>query len=180
MSTVILRQWGDSDLEPYTEMNGDPEVMRHFPAPLTRAEAIESFARARRGIDERGWGVWAIEVDGSFAGAAGLAIPRADLPCMPCVEILWRLRSEYWGRGIAYAAASQALRYGFLVLRLAEIVSFTVPANVRSIRLMERLGMVRDLDGDFDHPALPVDSPLRRHVLYRKSAEAAAAAVDHS
>jgi len=53
---------------------------------------------------------------------------------------------------------------------LKEIVSFTIPANLRSIAVMERLGMTRDLDGDFDHPNVPRGHPHRRHVLYRIAA----------
>lgn len=87
---------------------------------------------------------------------------------MPCTEILWRLRREFWGRGVARAAAEQALDYGFAGLGLSEIVAFTAAVNLRSIRLMERLDFKRDMGGDFDHPALPPGHWLRGHVLYRR------------
>lgn len=174
MTAPILRSWTDSDFEPYAEMNADPEVMRYFPAPLTRAEARESFERGREGIAEHGWGIWAVEVDGAFAGMTGLMVPRDALPFMPCVEILWRFRREYWGRGYAFAAAAEALTYGFATLGLPEVVAFTAVPNLRSIRLMERLGFQRDLSGDFDHPAVPPGHSLRRHVLYRKHSNRAA------
>ena len=174
MNAIVLRQWKDSDLEPYAAMNADPEVMRCFPARMTKEEAAESMVRARKGIEDRGWGVWAVEVDGVFAGATGLAVPRFALPFMPCIEVLWRFRREFWGRGVAFAAASQALTHGFSNLGLPEIVAFTTVTNLRSIRLMERLGFVRDLHGDFDHPAVPQGNPLRRHVLYRKQPNQAA------
>jgi RimJ/RimL family protein N-acetyltransferase len=164
----ILRKWQDSDFEPYFEMNTDPEVMRYFPAAMTKQEAADSFARIRKGIEERGWGVWAVEVDGEFAGFTGLLIPRFALPCMPCTEVLWRFRPKFWGRGLAYAAAQQALTYGFSTLKLDEIVAFTPSSNLKSIRLMERLGFARDMEGDFDHPAVPIGSPFRRLRLYRK------------
>jgi RimJ/RimL family protein N-acetyltransferase len=168
MSTIILRPWQDSDFAAWGEMNADPEVMRHFPAPMAEAELASSFARMKRGIEERGWGVWAVEVEGRFAGATGLSVPRFTAPFMPCTEILWRFRREFWGRGLARAAAEQALAYGFSTLGLAEIVAFTASQNSRSIRLMERLGFVRDREGDFDHPAIPEGNALRRHVLDRK------------
>jgi RimJ/RimL family protein N-acetyltransferase len=168
MAGVLLRQWRESDLEPYREMNTDPEVMRFLPALMTRQEASDSLARLRAGIEERGWGVWAVEVDGAFAGMAGLSVPRFAAPFMPCTEALWRMRREFWGRGLARAAAEQALEFGFSRLGLAEIVAFTAAVNLRSIRLMERLGFSRDPGGDFDHPALAAGHPLRRHVLYRK------------
>ncbi len=164
----MLRQWKDSDLEPFAQMNSDPEVMRYFLAPLTRTEAREAIDRMQAGLEQRGWGVWAVEVDGEFAGMVGLNVPRWPLPFSPCTEVLWRLRKEFWRRGIAYAAASRAVDHGFSKVGLEEIVAFTTPPNLRSLRLMERLGFKRDREGDFDHPAVPVEHPLRRHVLYRK------------
>jgi len=168
MGSVVLRHWSDSDFEPFAEMNADPEVMRHFPSMLTRREAMDSFRRVRGNLEKNGWGIWAVEVEGEFAGFTGLMVPRYALPAMPCTEILWRFRRQYWGRGLAYAAAVQALEYGFTKLRLREIVAFTTVSNLRSIRLMERLGFKRDLDGDFEHPAVPVGNPFRHHLLFRK------------
>jgi RimJ/RimL family protein N-acetyltransferase len=167
MNAVILRDWKETDFELFAEMNSDPEVMRYL-APVTRSESRDTFDRLREEISQRGWGVWAVEVDGIFAGMVGLHVPACHLPFSPCTEVLWRLRKEFWGRGIAYEAARKAIDYGFSKADLEEIVSFTTPTNVRSIRLMERLGFERDHQGDFDHPALPVGSHLRRHVLYRK------------
>lgn len=173
MERIELRQWKDGDLEPYAAMNRDPEVMLYFPALLTREESEASMRRLRNAIDERRWGLWAVDVEGEFAGFTGLSVPRFEAPFMPCVEIGWRLRREFWGRGIAYRAACQALDFGFDALRLVEIVSFTATGNDRSRRLMERLEFARDRNGDFDHPAIPEGHPLRRHVLYRKRSPAA-------
>ena len=89
---------------------------------------------------------------------------------MPCVEIGWRLRREYWGRGLAYRGALQALDYGFNILKLPEIVSFTAALNSPSRRLMERLRFLRDAASDFQHPAIAEGHQLRHHVLYRKRA----------
>lgn len=172
MEQVILRQWQDSDLEPYTAMNRNPEVMRYFPGLRNREETRESLQRQREFIAQRGWGLWAVAVDGEFAGFTGLAIPTLDAAFMPCVEIGWRLQRRYWGRGIAFQAATKALDYGFNALNLPEIVSFTAEVNQRSRQLMERLGFVRHASEDFDHPAMPAGHELRRHVLYRKHAEA--------
>ena len=167
MNKVILRQWRDDDLEPFAALNADPEVMRHFPATLTRAESVASFERIRRAIEEKGWGLWAVEVDGTFAGLTGLNLPRFPAAFMPCTEIAWRFRREYWGRGLAFCAATQALAFGFETLKLPEIVSFTTAVNDRSRKLMERLGFKRDVNGDFEHPLIPEGHPLRPHVLYR-------------
>jgi RimJ/RimL family protein N-acetyltransferase len=176
MKDIVLRQWRESDLEPLADMNRDPEVMRYFPSVVSREQSEAWLVRQREVIDERGWGLWALEANGDFAGFVGLAIPRFDAPFMPCVEVGWRLRREYWGRGIAYRGALQALDYAFGVLKLPEIVSFTAAANVRSIRLMERLGFLHDTMSDFEHPSIPEGHELRRHVLYRKLAGPDAAA----
>jgi RimJ/RimL family protein N-acetyltransferase len=167
---LILRQWKDSDLAPFAEMNADPEVMRHFPAPLSRAQSESDLNVLRRQIDERGWGLWVVEVNGAFAGFTGLSIPRFNAHFTPCTEVGWRFRREFWGRGLAHRAACEALAYGFDTLTLPEIVSFTAATNVRSQKLMARLGFTHDEREDFDHPSLPEGHHLRRHVLYRKQA----------
>lgn len=170
MENITLRQWADSDLEPFAGMNADPEVMRFFPSLPNREESRASLNRHRALIDQRGWGLWVVDVDGVFAGFTGLAVPAFEAPFMPCVEAGWRLRREYWGRGIAYRAAHLALDYGFNTLRLPEIVSFTATVNAPSRRLMERLGFVHDETSDFDHPLILHGHALCRHVFYRKKA----------
>jgi RimJ/RimL family protein N-acetyltransferase len=107
---------------------------------VTRNESWDAFTRIRKEISQRGWGIWVVEVDFIFAGMAGLHVPDCPLPFSPCTEALWRLRKEFWGRGIAQEAASNAIDDGFAKTDLKEIVSFTTPSNLRSIRLMERLG----------------------------------------
>jgi RimJ/RimL family protein N-acetyltransferase len=167
METILLRQWRETDLNAYAAMNRDADVMRYFPALMSEEESAASLARNRAWIEEHGWGLWMIEVEGEFAGFTGLAVPTFQAPFMPCVEIGWRLRREFWGRGVAHRAASQVLAYGFDTLHLPEIVSFTAEVNARSIRLMERLGFRRDHSSDFDHPKISEGHVLRRHALYR-------------
>lgn len=168
--TVILRQWTDSDFEPFAAMNADVEVMRFFPRPLTAEESRLAMQRFQQGIEQRGWGLWAVEVDGQFAGFSGLSEPKFSAHFTPCVEIGWRFRREYWGRGIAFAAAQQAMDYAFSVLHLDELVSFTTATNLKSRRLMERLGFSYDPHDDFMHPMLNKNHPLLCHVLYRNLA----------
>jgi RimJ/RimL family protein N-acetyltransferase len=165
---VSLRQWQDGDLEPFAALGRDAEVMRYFPAPLTREQSDTVALRQRDLIDQRGWGFWVVDVDGVFAGFTGLAIPNFDAPFNPCVEIGWRLARQFWGQGIADRAALLALDYAFTTLKLTEVVSFTAEVNTRSRRLMERLGFTRDPQGDFMHPKIPEGHELRSHVLYRK------------
>jgi ribosomal-protein-alanine N-acetyltransferase len=166
---LILRDWRDDDLAPFAALNADPEVMRYFPATLTRAESDAAAARNRDGIARHGYGFWAVEVPGvtPFAGMVGLSVPRFEAPFTPCVEIGWRLARAHWGRGYATEAARAALGHAFGPLGLGEVVAFTVPANVPSRAVMTRLGMTRTPADDFDHPLLPEGHPLRRHVLYR-------------
>ncbi len=169
---LLLRQWRDADLEPFSRMNSDPRVMEYFPAPLGRAESDALAAQIQSIIADRGWGAWAVEVKstGAFAGFVGLHVPHPELPCSPCVEIAWRLAHEHWRKGYASEAALAALGYGFTHLHLAEIVSFTSILNTRSQAVMERIGMHRDV-AHFEHPQVAPGSPLRTHCLYRVSRE---------
>lgn len=168
---LLLRCWRDEDLEPFAELNADPETMRYFPTPIARAESDAIADRIRRHIEAEGWGLWAVEVvgGGSFVGFVGLARLSFEAHFAPAVEVGWRLAREYWGQGYATEAGRAALAYGFEELELEEIVSVTSPLNEPSWRVMERLGMSRDPFGDFEHPRVPVGHPLRPHVLYRLS-----------
>ncbi len=162
-----LRRWREADRAPFAALNADPRVMEHFPAALDRAASDALADRIDRHFAEHGFGLWAVEVPGAapFAGFVGLSIPRFAAHFTPCVEVGWRLAVECWGCGYATEAARATVAFGFAHLDLDEIVSFTVPANARSRRVMERLGMTHDPADDFDHPA--VTARLRRHVLYR-------------
>lgn len=162
-----LRPWRADDRAPFAALNADPRVMAHFPALLTRAESDAVADRCAAAIDERGWGLWAVERKdvGAFVGFVGLHTPHPDLPFAPCVEIGWRLAHDHWGQGFATEAARRALEVGFGTLGLDEIVAYTAVGNERSRAVMARLGMTAS--GTFDHPLVPTASPVRRHVLYR-------------
>jgi RimJ/RimL family protein N-acetyltransferase len=164
-----LRGWRDSDREPFARINRDPLVMEFFPAPLSVPESSALFDRIESHFVQHGFGLWAAELreTAGFIGYIGLAVPRFDAPFTPCVEIGWRLDAAWWGKGLATEGARAVARHAFNVLHLEELVSLTVPANVRSRRVMEKLGMTHDPGEDFDHPMMPAGHPLRRHVLYR-------------
>ena len=164
-----LRRWRPEDLEPFAAINADPLVAEHFPSLLSRHESDALAARIEAHFAEHGFAQWAVEIPGEapFAGFIGLSVPRFEAHFTPCVEIGWRLAASCWGRGYATEGAHAALAFGFEALGLEEIVSFTVPANVRSRRVMEKLGMRRDPADDFEHPLLPPGHRLRQHVLYR-------------
>jgi RimJ/RimL family protein N-acetyltransferase len=146
----------------------DPEVMRYFASPGTVEGSNEMIDRWSAQIEEQGWSNAAVERKdtGEFIGFVGLSVPRRELPFTPCVEIGWRLAREHWGRGFATEAAMAMLRAGFEQVGLEEIVSFTSIVNEPSRRVMERIGMTK-ANEDFDHPAIPEGSELRRHCLYR-------------
>jgi len=163
-----LRRWLPDDREPFAALNRDPAVVEFLPGPMSRADSDAMVERIEAHFDRHDFGVWAVEVTSvaSFIGYVGLAIPRFEAAFTPCVEIGWRLASAHWGRGYATEAARAALEYGFDQVGLREIVSFTVPQNLPSRRVMTRIGMRHDRARDFDHPAFAPGHRLRRHVLY--------------
>ncbi len=165
-----LRSWRPADREPFAQLNGDPLVMAHFPAILSRAESDALLDRLAQNLNRRGFGFWAVEeqATGQLIGFVGLNIPGFEAHFTPAVEVGWRLARPFWGQGYATEAARCALKHGFEQLGLTEIVSFTVPDNWRSRAVMERLGMTHNPQEDFDHPLLP-GHRLERHVLYRLS-----------
>lgn len=171
---LLLRSWRDSDLEPFAALNADPEVMEFMRWPLTRADSDAWVGRINASWTANGYGLWAVEVVGGseFVGFVGLADALFDAPFTPAIEVGWRLARSAWGNGYATEGARAALSYGFRDAGLPEILTFTASANVRSRAVMERLGMVRDPDGDFDHPAVPEGHRVRPHVLYRLTGDA--------
>ena len=167
---LLLRPWTDNDREPFAALNADPAVMEHFPSPLDRKDSDTLADRIAAGIEQRGWGLWALEAPAGFIGFTGLSIPTFEADFLPAVEVGWRLARSAWGKGYASEAASAALRYGFEELALEEVVSFTAKTNLRSARVMRRIGMVPA--GEFEHTVLPVGHWLRPHVLYRATRNA--------
>ena len=166
---LLLRRWCGSDRLPFQAMNADPRVMEFMPGLLTPQASDDLIARAELHFDRHGFGPYAAELleEKIFIGFIGLSIPSFDAPFMPAVEIGWRLAADHWGRGLATEGARAVLRHAFETLGLTSLVSFTVPQNLRSRRVMEKLGMIHDPSADFDHPGIPEGQPLRRHVLYR-------------
>lgn len=166
---LILREWKDDDLDPFSQMNADSRVMEFMIKPLSRVESDGMVDRIRQHFREYGYGLWAVELisTSSFLGFVGLSVPRFEAPFTPCVEIGWRLAFDHWGKGYATEAARHVLDYAFNTLDLDQIVSFTARDNYRSRAVMERLGMTHDPAEDFEHPMVPENHPVRSHVLYR-------------
>ncbi len=169
-----MRAWQDEDKAPFAAMNADSRVMRFFPGLLQESESDALVSRIRDQHAERGYTLWALQVVDSaqgpaaFIGFTGLSIPSFEAPfehSQPCVEVGWRLSPQWWGMGLASEAARAAVSFGFDVVGLDEIVSFTVPTNEASWRVMERIGMTRSQE--FDHPRAERSDWWRRHLLYR-------------
>ena len=175
-SRLLLRHWCPEDRKPFAAINADPEVMKYFPSVLSFDQSDLFAETIQMGLEERDFGLWAVQIydgdhgDGNpFIGFVGLSVPIWEAAFTPCVEIGWRLARPHWGFGYATEAATQVLEYGFNVLRLNEIFSFTSLSNLRSIAVMQRLGMTRDENEDFNHPNLDVNDTLCRHALFRMS-----------
>ncbi|MDJ0707615.1 MAG: GNAT family N-acetyltransferase [Leptolyngbyaceae cyanobacterium MO_188.B28] len=166
---LILRDWRESDRGPFAQMNADPEVMEYFPAPLARQESDAMIGRMKRHHQDYGYGLWAVEeaATQAFVGLIGLNMTKFKAHFTPAVEVGWRLARAFWGKGYATEGAKKAISYGFDVIGLTEIVSFTSKSNHRSIAVMKRLGMTTQEADDFDHPNVPSGHVLQRHVLYR-------------
>ncbi|NUT82734.1 MULTISPECIES: GNAT family N-acetyltransferase [Pseudomonas] len=170
---LLLRQWRDDDLPEFAAMCADPQVMRYFPARLSRLESAALIGRVRGHFAEHGFGLWALERKdtGAFIGFTGLGVVGFDAPFTPAIEIGWRLAREHWGLGYASEAAWTALRCAFDQLALDEVVAFTAVDNLPSQKVMQAIGMQHDPADDFEHPTLAVGHPLRHHVLYRINRE---------
>jgi ribosomal-protein-alanine N-acetyltransferase len=166
---LTLRPLRIDDAPSVFAMNGDPVVMAHFAAPMTRAESDAWLARLMAHQVAHGFSFCALDLPGApCIGVVGLLHIPWQARFTPAVEIGWRILHSHQGQGYAREAAELVLAHGFGTLGLAEIVAFTVQGNRASWRLMQRLGM--RADGEFGHPRLAPDHPLHRHLLYRLSA----------
>lgn len=166
---LLLREWQDNDLQAFSLINQDPLVMAHMPNLLTLEETKAFISKMSAHYAAHGFGPMALTLSssGELIGYVGLKHIEFQADFTPAIEIAWRVASQHWNQGYATEAAQAILEFGFQSLGLNEIVSMTVPANTGSIRVMEKIGMERDLKADFAHPALPKDHKLSLHVLYR-------------
>ena len=165
---LILRNWQDTDIDAFIKLGQDSKVMEFYPRCYTPEESVEIINKYKKSMLENGFSMYACELKDpqQLIGYTGL-MPRNDLPFSPCVEIGWRIFSDYWGNGFAVEGAKKCLDIGFNGFNLDEIVSFTANVNYRSERVMQKLGMISKHSEDFNHPKLPKDHPLSLHVLYR-------------
>jgi RimJ/RimL family protein N-acetyltransferase len=166
---LLLRGWRDADVESWAEMNADPRVMEFFPRTYDRARAEAMACEIRTQLERNGYGWWIVEIkeSGRFAGVICIDDVGYEVPFAPPREVGWRLAFDAWDHGYATEGAAAALDFAFHTLGWDEVVAMTAALNIRSQRVMERLGMKRDLAGDFEHPRIEEGHRLRRHVLYR-------------
>ncbi len=166
---TLLRAWKESDREAWAAMNADDEVRKYFPKVLTREESDAEFERINSGVKQRGWGMWALEIPGAhpFSGFVGLNPPAYDAVWQPAVEIGWRLAQDTWHKGYATEAAQAAMQFAFEHLQLPQVLALSVTTNTPSHMVMDRLGMTRWHGMEFDHPRVPIDWPLKNHIVHR-------------
>ncbi len=168
---LLLRPWRDADRAPFAALNADPEVMAHFPKPLTHAESDAGIEISKQRLHEQGFGFMPAERKdtGDFIGMVGVQrIPfQMDAPAdfNGGLEIGWRLAREHWGHGFASEAAKAWLDWVWANTDESRVWSFTATSNTKSAAVMERIGM-RFVER-FAHPRLPEDHRLSQHVLYR-------------
>ena len=162
-----FRNWSKDDIDPFAELNADPEVMTYFPRPFTFDETRNSVLRFQKYYTDYGYTFYAVDrLDtAEFIGFIGMIHQTFESFFTPCVEIGWRLKRPVWGKGYATEGAKACLNYGFDALGFSEIYSITAIPNLRSERVMQRIGMEKI--GEFDHPSIEDGHPLERHVIYR-------------
>ncbi|HEY8596483.1 MAG TPA: GNAT family N-acetyltransferase [Devosiaceae bacterium] len=166
---LILRPFEDRDRAPYAAFVADPEVRRFYPDTLDADAANRMIDGWQVKLERNGFHYLAMErkADGVLVGDVGLARMDYEIPGRPEVEMGWLVGRPYWGNGYAPEGARACLDHAWQVLGLNEVVAFTYRGNHPSRRVMEKIGMTRDPDGDFDHPLVPRGHRLRPHVLYR-------------
>lgn len=168
---LLLRLWKESDIPAFAAINADPEVMKHFPSTKTSEETATGVANIGKHFEANQFGLWAVEHKESkqLIGFIGLQRVQFEEHFTPAVEVGWRLSKDFWGMGLAPEGAATAIQDFFERTEMNEIISMTTTTNTNSMRVMEKLGMTRKIEEDFDHPAIPEGHLLRRHVLYRMS-----------
>jgi len=165
---LLMRRWREADREPFAALNADPEVLRFFPWPFDRAASDATIDECEAFFGKHGYGRWALEVAGTgeFIGFTGFGPMPDDTPGAGGLEVGWRLARSAWHRGYATEAATEALGVAFGGLGLTEVWSMTSVLNEPSLAVMRRIGMAEY--ARFEHPRIPVGSPLRPHVVYRR------------
>ncbi len=165
-SRLILRQWRDSDLGRFAEIDGDPIVMKFLGGGHTAEAAKTRIDRDAVGLAIRGIGKWAVELraTGELIGRVGLSRvdPLLELP--PSLEIGAAIAAEHQGRGFGVEAGQASLTYAFSILQVERVLGLASVTNVASQRTMQRLGMTK-VD-QIEHPRFADGDPLKSHFVF--------------
>jgi RimJ/RimL family protein N-acetyltransferase len=147
---LLLRRFTLADLDEYVQLIfADADVMRYLPRRdlPPRARAERTIAAFDNHWSQRGYGVWAVtdKITGQLMGHCGLNfVPEAGE-----IEVLYALRKDRWGQGLATEAARASVRFGFEQADLARLIALAVPENIASRRVMEHLGFQYEKDAHY-------------------------------
>jgi len=164
---LLLRSWKEEDIQPFANMNSDPNVMRYFLKSLTEQESLDFYNRIQDEFSQYGYGLYAIQKkeDGAFIGYTGFHHFNFDIDIALGIEIGWRIRHEDWNNGFATEAAKACLLYANKQPSFQTVWSFTSLSNKSSERVMQKIGMEKIKE--FPHPLIPDGHPLKEHLLYK-------------
>ena len=164
---LILRRWREEDVTEFVRVTNTPAVMEYLGGVQTAESLHAGFLRGRASQEKNGFCFWVVErrSDGALLGFCGLKVGNTP-PIEGEIEIGWRLREDAWGQGYAREAAEATLDWAWRNLDCARVVAITAAGNKRSWGLMERLGMRRLHELDFEHPDVPIGNKAKPHITY--------------
>ena len=164
-----FRNWIDSDIAKMIDISSDPDVMEFFQAIATKIQTVEFIDRMKLMCIEKGYCYFAVDQlkDEGFIGFIGLCYQTYESQFTPSVDIGWRLNKKYWNNGLATEGAKKCLDYGFNKIGLNKIIATTPIINVKSIRVMEKIGMAKLTE--FKHPRVQSDNKISDCVCFEIS-----------
>lgn len=161
-----FRNWNTEDIEPFTALNADPEVMQYFPKTLSRQESAEFMFRLQTHYQEQGFTYFAVDLleSGEWIGFIGLFTQDFPSSFTPAIDLGWRLTLESHGYGYATEGAKRCLAYAWSELSLKQVISICPLVNHVSERVMQKIGMQKQ--GEFKHPKLSAFPELENCCWY--------------
>lgn len=162
-----FRNWEDKDIQKMIGISADIDVMEFFPAPATPQQTSQFIERMQAMFVEKGFCYFAVDqlIDSEFIGFIGLCEQNFEAPFTPCIDIGWRLGKPFWGNGYATEGAERCLQYAFKDLNFKNIKSTAPEINTKSIKIMEKIGMKKQLN--FKHPRLKGNDRIESCVCYQ-------------
>jgi RimJ/RimL family protein N-acetyltransferase len=163
---LTFREMTPDDLDDMAALLGDPQVMRHYPQPKTREEALAWIAWNQRLYHEHGFGLWLLTLwaTGEFVGDCGLTPQQVD--GVTELEVGYHIRVALQGRGLATEAAAACRDYARDVLGADRLIAIIAQGNRPSQRVAEKLGLAlerqTDNQGRWPSPQLIYATSLRQ------------------